>query len=242
MHDAVQNPDVSMTASQEGPNTQQTQSFSSLIDYNPHVDPANTAETSPKALEEANSPSSSSRAETLRLRLKVALYKVRTDQMNVPFHSLELSSGDTPMDTSNASESPPDKESLRQSPTASPKHPRNTSKSPALNPSPARSTSYPTTNLPPAPIPKLLPAPVLIPTSYSSRHIYAPHYHANRTPASSPPRAILSPERSLPSMTPAKSPTKKLVDERELTSSVVKGRAATGLLELRGSGAGEVVE
>jgi hypothetical protein len=78
------------------------------------------------------------------------------------------------------------------------------------------------------PVPKLLPAPMLVPTAYSSRMIY----DAQQMLPSSPP-ALQSPARfqmGFDSQTPAR---KGLWDEGELTSSIVKGRVAEGLLGLR---------
>jgi hypothetical protein len=77
------------------------------------------------------------------------------------------------------------------------------------------------------PVPKLLPAPTLFPTAYSSRMIY----DAPSMMPSSPP-VERSPARFAMGMqhTPAR---RGLWDEGELTSSIVKGRVAEGLLGLR---------
>lgn len=77
---------------------------------------------------------------------------------------------------------------------------------------------------------KLLPAPVLRPTAYSSRMI-----HELALPSSPP--ASLSPDK-LPTAAQLETPLKDLrrwerSPSKELTSSVVKGRVAEGLLGLR---------
>jgi hypothetical protein len=88
-------------------------------------------------------------------------------------------------------------------------------------------------------VPKLLSAPILRPTAYSSRMIY------DRNIPSSPP-VSLSPEK-LPTAAEVSTPQREFgqygtplgsVDrlrrpEPELTSSAVKGRVAEGLLGLR---------
>ena len=90
-----------------------------------------------------------------------------------------------------------------------------------------------------ASIPTLLPAPVLRPTAYSSRMLYS-------TELSSSPPVPLSPDRgpanvSTPlrevrqlSSPPGSAEVRRsrLSYEQELTSSVVKGRVAEGLLDL----------
>lgn len=93
---------------------------------------------------------------------------------------------------------------------------------------------------PPQPVPKLLPAPVLRPTAYSSRMIYD-------TILPSTPRTFSS-SGKLPTAAAAESPLREVwkvespstnvqnterILEPELTSSVVKGRAAEDLLGLR---------
>ena len=72
------------------------------------------------------------------------------------------------------------------------------------------------------PIAKLLAGPMLAPTAFSARFVDGPGAY------NSPPRRMLDRQ-----MTPAGSPTRRYAqDERDLTSSVVKGHAASGLLEL----------
>lgn len=73
--------------------------------------------------------------------------------------------------------------------------------------------------------PVLQPAPILRPTKYSSRMIYEPI-------PSSPPVAMPPARSQFASTTPA---GKRAManDESELTSSIVKGRVAEGLLGLR---------
>lgn len=76
------------------------------------------------------------------------------------------------------------------------------------------------------PIAKLLDGPVFAPTAFSARFVGGPDV------SDSPPRQ--STEKGLGrQLTPAASPTRPCArDEKDLTSSVVKGHAASGLLEL----------
>ncbi|CAD0098064.1 unnamed protein product [Aureobasidium mustum] len=60
-------------------------SFSSLINYDPSSQQQHHQQTSSSA-----SMSIRTAAQTLRLRLRIALYKVRTNQINVPFSRLKI--------------------------------------------------------------------------------------------------------------------------------------------------------
>lgn len=150
--------------------------------------------------------------ETLRLRLRLAHFKVQTNQTNVPLSQLRISRNEAPR--------------------------------------PEEST--PQRDDPPS-LPKLLPAPVLHPTAFSARMI------ARSQDLSSPP---CSPDRSTRKESPEVFRTPALPrqivptalgqlssppgsdegmskrhyaedDEDSLTSSVVRGKAAIGLLGLR---------
>jgi hypothetical protein len=73
------------------------------------------------------------------------------------------------------------------------------------------------------PVARLLQGPVLTPTAFSSRFVEGPAMPA------SPPRLTIEAQQ----MTPLASPVRTYGrDDRDLTSSVVKGHAASGLLEL----------
>ena len=106
-------------------------------------------------------------------------------------------------------------------------------------------------------IPKLLPAPVLVPTAYSARLIQYPPIPSSppRSTGSSGSQATPSPglaTPALPQQRRSRSPTQldsplgntekrgqgaKSIDwDANLTSSVIKGRAATGLLNLMNMG------
>lgn len=105
-----------------------------------------------------------------------------------------------------------------------------------------------------APHPKLLPAPVLKPTAYSARTIARPHipssppYSTNSSPESAVrdeffrtpalPRSKMYEPKQMSS--PPESEERDVMRagrEREsLTSSAVRGKAAIGLLGLRGAG------
>lgn len=168
------------------------------------------------------------RAETLRLQLRVAMFKINTHQTNIPLSRLQISpKGLHP--PAQVHKSPPQE---------------------TVAPYKAQAPIKPT-------IPKLLPAPVLIPTAYSARLIHDPPV------PSSPPTSIgssSSPDTPSPGLpTPAlpqqprsqplaqlNSPpgsqerrpqNAKVVDsDANLPSSVIKGRAATGLLNLMNMG------
>ena len=124
------------------------------------------------------------KAELLRLRLRVAMYKVETNQINVPLSRLQLRSSptisqpDTPVHASPPTRSVPGRDSspnpsvvsqLLGSPvklanTASTRHVRGM-RGQGLG----LSAAFNHTDAP-----KLLPGPVLKPTAYSSRFIAAP--------------------------------------------------------------------
>lgn len=157
-------------------------------------------------------------AELLKLRLRVAMYKVRTNQVGIPFDELEVD---------DEVESPKSHNGRNLFP-----HCINTTDESIEDLVAARKREAQSTTLTGlAPVPKLLPGPLLLPTAYSSHMIY----QDPTTLPSSPPVAC-SPERStsiLRDHTPAK-PSR--LEEQDLTSSAVKGHVAEGLLGLRNAG------
>lgn len=194
------------TPSDSGDGTQDSsverKSFSSLINYDPSSQSSNVV------------LKPTSKAQFLKMRLRVAMYKIKTNQVDIPFDQLQVDDGKLKgRATSQAVE-----EAVAQ----------------------LRREAQLSMSRQAKPIPKLMPAPVLLPTAYSSRMIYAP-------PVPSSPPASRSPERPLPAQmvgTPQRrgrrlsSPPESAErtgrrDELELTSSVVKGRVAEGLLGLR---------
>ena len=142
----------------------------------------------------------------------MAMFKLETNQIGVPLSRLQLPSRTG--STSSTSPQPP-------------------------------STSQPNTQ---APVPKLLPAPVLRPTAYSSRRIEEPQT------LSSPPRSLeASPVKDAsddvfltPALPKRRVPNTKMQmssppdsvgcgtpqEDDGLSSSIIKGRAAAGLLGL----------
>lgn len=142
-------------------------------------------------------------AETLRLRLRLAHFKIRTNQIHIPLAQLRISTTESP-------EWPESQPSL----------------------------------------PKLLPAPILQPTSYFARTITQ-----SQIPSSPPSSPKSNPEKrsrdevfrtpALPRQStalrqigsPADSPDgisrETHAEEDSLTSSAVRGKAAIGLLGLR---------
>ncbi|KAK4634078.1 hypothetical protein CLAFUW4_00822 [Fulvia fulva] len=166
---------------EDGPGSNERRSFSSLINYDPS---SQTAPSSQQPAQSATTVKGPSYAELLRLRLRVAMYKVRTNQTDIPFDDLRVE------------QSPP--------------------------PPPHAFALVPSEQQPCA---QLLPAPLLRPTAYSNRMLY--------NMPSSPPSAF-SPAK-LSRGGEAKTPTsgRFSAPEQELTSSIVKGRVAEGLLGLR---------
>ena len=183
----------------------EVKSFSSLINYGLSSQTSNLA----------SRPVSN--AETLRLRLKVAMFKVRTNQVDVPFGELHVGGPQPPQ--------PPPGLSLRQevidetvarlrheAQEAQPRHDH---------------------------VPALRPAPVLLPTAYSSRMIHDRCYPSSPPASTSPDRLPFIPPLSTPHQSTRRvSPSRSSVNgrrdmEQELTSSVVKGKVAEGLLGLR---------
>lgn len=153
-------------------------SFSSLINYDPSSQIAPSSQQ-PSGLV-FNGPSY---AEVLKLRLRLAHFKLRTNQVHVPLSDLHV-------------EEDADEPSACKNANAGAKFGQ----------------------------PQLLPAPVLRPTPYSNRVIYD-----YPEPSSSPPTN--SPDK-LPFGLTLATPRKTGPDEQELTSSIVKGRVAEGLLAL----------
>lgn len=149
-------------------------------------------------------------AETLRLRLRLAHFKVQTNQINLPLSQLRISRNEA---------LPSPGSTLQQSDQPSP--------------------------------PKLLPAPVLLPTAFSARMMSRPQDLSSppcspdrgaqressevfRTPALPRQRARTeSRQLSSPPGSNERIRKRAYEDEDNLTSSAVRGKAAIGLLGLR---------
>nr|OQO22438.1 hypothetical protein B0A51_06236 [Rachicladosporium sp. CCFEE 5018] len=179
-------------------------SFSSLINYDPSSQPGGSSSQQDQQMSKLLFKSIS-HAEMLQLRLRVAMYKIKTNQVHVPFAQLKVN-GQVPLGKSNTGVAVEAAvASLRREAQAS-MH---------LHP--------------PAPmIPKLLPGPVLLPTAYSSRKIYdLPR--ASMSPITSPLKSGQQSEITTP-----KSIAGRVVraESADLTSSVVKGRVAESLVGL----------
>lgn len=185
-------------------------SFSSLINYDPSSQQHAASSQLPQPHPHPHhDPKTQSQAEVLRLRLRVAMYKVRTDQVDVPFSHLREDTSEGSKESSRAVE-----DAVAQL---------------RLEAQAAMARSQ-------APPPKLLPAPVLRPTPYSSRMIYDA-----QLPSSPPPglaqhnsreqHNALTPRSGMRAHPHHMSPKSRT--DVELTSSAVKGRVAEGLLGLR---------
>lgn len=212
-------------------------SFSSLIDY----DPSNASDKShrpsasppPDTEMEDVELNFKSKVELLRLRLRVAMYKVRTDQTLLPFSDLKM------LSEFGMTEKSIRKDVSFKEPLPSPIRASllNSLRAGQADGGQGRPNSL-----------ELLPAPVLLPTAYSARFVSGPIASV----PSSPPSGFTSPRKdsmqqedritSLPATrvsSPYKAHTTPMArrileeeSEENLTSSVVKGRAANGLLEL----------
>lgn len=159
-------------------------SFSSLIDYNPNG-------TSSQARASSSPPTSTgmpatrvSQAETLRLRLRVALYKVRTNQTGVPMSRLKIDRDNSTM--SRAPSAPPAPQASNVKVSHDIVDEAILRRKMLLQPSPTK--TRPTTS---SSFPQLLPAPTLLPTAYSTRFV-----GGQRTAVpSSPPAGTVSPQQ-----------------------------------------------
>ncbi|KIW06402.1 uncharacterized protein PV09_02855 [Verruconis gallopava] len=200
-------------------------SFSSLIDYNPDnaSDRSDPATVSSPPLRPTSIPVTS-RVELLKLRLKMAMYKINTNQTFVPFSKLEPPHTRTPIEAAEETEDlEEDAEYASSVQTVRTRGESNSGSDGELQTAKMTSDNIVITG---GPVAKLLDGPVLVPTAFSTRFLVA-----SESPASPTRRTI---ERSIDQQrTPATSPSRKYVgEESELTSSVVKGHAASGLLEL----------
>ena len=149
----------------------------------------------------------------LKLRLRVAMYKVRTNQTDVPFTELRVEGGEQ-------RNPKPNNDAVEEAIALLRKEAQERMPKP-------KERSFP----------RLQPAPVLRPTAYSSRMIYDRHLPSSPPIARSPiplPASIATPTRTTQLSSPPDSAQRiSRLDKRELTSSVVKGRVAEGLLGLR---------
>ena len=180
-------------------------SFSSLINYDP------SSQTTTNFVFKTVS-----HAELLKLRLRVAMYKVRTNQVYVPFTDLRI-------ENSSRARTKETSEAVEEAVAALRREAQEVS---------ARALR---------PIPKLLPAPLLRPTAYSSRMIYETNIPSSPPVAASPERlpvsagGVSTPQREVHQLSSPPDSEERLERpaEQDLTSSVVKGRVAEGLLGLR---------
>jgi hypothetical protein len=147
----------------------------------------------------------------------MAMYKVKTDQAHVPFSNLVLP----------------------QTTTAQPEPSSDDEDNIVLEIKPSQRTAQAPVNITitSGPVSKLLPPPVLLPTAFSSRFIAAPVTSSPPRPMAVtplPPRTVIDLDGiETPDDSPEKGYGRRMADDgRDVTSSVVKGRAASGLLEL----------
>lgn len=208
-------------------------SFSDLINYDPS--------SQVQAQEQRGSQLTAlkpqtSRADMLKLRLRVAMYKVRTNQVNVPSTELHVllsmkqrhSKGERPRGegperaTSEAVEEAVAE--LRREAHALLLRPHNASSQPMTD---------------------LLAAPVLLPPVQSDLIVFKPLFPSSPLPVSGSPVKRMTATSSLrlgqlpvfrsPDRTAQLGRWEDADREQELTSSVVKGRVAESLIGLRGA-------
>ncbi|KAK0246975.1 hypothetical protein LTR02_016493 [Friedmanniomyces endolithicus] len=208
-------------------------SFSDLINY----DPSSQVQTQEQKSSQLTAlKSRTSRAEVLKLRLRVAMYKVRTNQVHVSSTDLQVlisvkqrhSRGERPRGegperaTSEAVEEAVAE--LRREAQALLLRPREAT---------TRST------------PNLLTAPVLLPPAQSDLNMFKPLLPSSPLPVSGSPVKRMTPTSSLrlgqlpvlhsPDRTARLGGWDDADQDQELTSSVVKGRVAESLIGLRGA-------
>lgn len=157
-------------------------SFSSLINYDPssqvsysnnHNATANISAAISATIEHQSSIPGLSRAQLLKLRLRVAMYKVQTNQTHLPFESLTHAGRDVDgRATSEAVE-----EAVAQLKREA--YLKQEQQRERQRQAEQKSTNPPTDQT----VPRLLPAPVLKPTTYSSRQVV----YEEADPPSSPP-------------------------------------------------------
>jgi hypothetical protein len=143
------------------------------------------------------------------------MYKVNTNQILIPFSKLSLPHNRDTSAISSKSSTP------SSAPSSAPGSP--------TQPEAIQNIVFGT-----GPIGPLLPTPLLLPTSYSSRLITTTkELPSSPPPVVSPTKSAGSPTKSAGMRTPmAQSRFASPEKEGDLTSSVVKGRAASGLLKL----------
>lgn len=134
-------------------------SFSSLINYDPSSQLGTGTAFARLPAKTTMTTRPTTQAELLRLRLKLAMYKLRTNQLYVPFQRLQI-------------HRPAQKRVIQQM------------LDPALSPASSDMSELPTRGGGPSespedgtPRPKLRQTPVLLPTAYSSRLVFGPPLH-----------------------------------------------------------------
>ncbi|KAI6866023.1 hypothetical protein KC338_g4520 [Hortaea werneckii] len=230
-------------------------SFSSLINYDPssqvsysnnHSATANVNAAISATIEHQSSIPGLSRAQLLKLRLRVAMYKVQTNQTHLPFESLTHAGRDVDGRATSEAVEEAVAQLKREAYLKQEQQRQRQAEQESTNP--------PTDQ----PVPRLLPAPVLKPTAYSSRQVV----YEEADPPSSPPGSESTARRG--SEPHHQTPTQHLEsnasadasqsdsientadgstqlpsgdrgEQTDLSNSLDKGRVAEGLLGLRNS-------
>ena len=198
-------------SSQGDDSSNERKSFSSLINYDASSQPLSNSVFK-----------SVSHAEMLKLMLRVAMFKVRTGQIGVPFAELQVNC--TLPNSLVEKGSAFDREAIDKA---------------------VEELRTEAQQRLPKKVPKLMSVPVLKPTAYSSRMIYETDFgsspplagSANRSPELPVALAakVETPQRDVRRVgsPPSSGEGVGRIREQELTSSVINGRVAEGLLGLR---------
>ncbi|KAL8703390.1 MAG: hypothetical protein Q9201_003419 [Fulgogasparrea decipioides] len=185
---------------------------SSFVDSDMEGDTMGTQQTAATELSQHTRPPTLSHAETLRLRLRLALFKVQTDQTNIPLSQLRVPSHEPANHHGSAGASPPC--NLRPTPTLLP--------APILKP-----TAYSIRRVEQS---QMLSSPpcsgVCSPAKDSTPETF-------RTSALPRQRARSLQQLSSPPNSHDGELEEMKAEERHLSSSAIKGHAAASLLDLR---------
>ncbi|KAL8678405.1 MAG: hypothetical protein Q9186_005247 [Xanthomendoza sp. 1 TL-2023] len=196
----------------EGTQSTSSGTVSDLLDSDMEACPTDTQQTATTDISQAIQPSTLSRAETLRLRLRVALFKVQTNQTHLPVSQLRISS--PKFEERNLSTSPSPKQTNVQPPILLP--------APVITPAVRSDRSWPC---------QMLSSPPITRVGSPSKDADADNFPTPSLPLS---RVRLSHQLNSPPNSHDGGPADRQAEDSLLSSSAVKGHAAASLLGLRG--------
>lgn len=202
--------DIEMQEAEEGSSQGSRNSFLSTAD--PMDDTITSQQTAATEISQPTPPSTTTRAENLRLRLRVAMFKIRTGQTHLPISQLRIT---------------PDSPLRSNSPSASPSPSTRTEGVPKLLPAPV---------LQPTAFSARIVAEKHLLSSPPPSRTTTPHQSATdtdgcfRTPAPKKKRVIDDGDQQMSSPPNSQERDEKIGDG--VTSSAVRGFAARSLLGL----------